>query len=61
MKCRLQRFNELLVLFMFTEALYKYRKHNQNRLPQRIVIYRDGVGEGQIPYVYEHEVDKIKV
>jgi hypothetical protein len=25
------------------------------------VIYRDGVGEGQIEYVYKHEVALIKV
>lgn len=25
-------------------------------LPQRIFIYRDGVGDGQIPYVHSHEV-----
>jgi aubergine-like protein len=24
------------------------------------VIYRDGVGEGQIPYVYKHEVELLK-
>jgi aubergine-like protein len=45
---------------MFTEALQKYREHN-GHLPQRIVFYRDGVGEGQIPYVYECEVAILKV
>lgn len=25
-------------------------------LPGRIFIYRDGVGDGQIPYVHTHEV-----
>lgn len=29
-------------------------------LPDRIVIYRDGVGEGQLHYVYHHEVNQIK-
>jgi aubergine-like protein len=24
------------------------------------VIYRDGVGEGDIPYVYKHEVELLK-
>jgi aubergine-like protein len=46
---------------MFIGALHKYREHNQGCLPQRIVIYRDGVGEGQIPYVNEHEVGTLKV
>jgi len=46
---------------VFIEALSKFREHNQGRLPQRIVIYRDGVGEGQIAHVYHHEVALIKV
>ncbi|PNF25797.1 hypothetical protein B7P43_G11743 [Cryptotermes secundus] len=45
----------------FCGALRKYIEHNQGCLPQRIVIYRDGVGEGQIPYVYEHEVGTLKM
>ncbi|KAL1139698.1 hypothetical protein AAG570_006676 [Ranatra chinensis] len=42
-----------------TKALMKYRKFN-NTLPSRIFIYRDGVGEGQIPFVFEREVEMIK-
>lgn len=30
------------------------------KLPDRIVIYRDGVGDGQLQYVIEHEVNVIK-
>lgn len=45
----------------FCRAIHKYREHNQGCLPQRIVIYRDGVGEGQIRYVYEHEVGTLKM
>ncbi|XP_031829627.1 aubergine [Nomia melanderi] len=41
------------------KALHCYRQLHQN-LPSHIVIYRDGVGDGQIPYVYEHEVEQIK-
>jgi aubergine-like protein len=44
----------------FSEALHKYKEYNGGALPQRIVIYRDGVGEGQIPYVYKHEVEILK-
>ncbi|XP_066143660.1 piwi-like protein Siwi [Euwallacea fornicatus] len=37
------------------------RARELNRLiPERIIIYRDGVGDGQIPYVKEHEVELIK-
>lgn len=42
-----------------SKALQAYRNHNR-ALPLRIVIYRDGVGEGQVPYVLEHEVEDIK-
>jgi aubergine-like protein len=35
-------------------------EYNGGALPQRIVIYRDGVGEGQIPHVYKHEVELLK-
>ncbi|KAI4503218.1 hypothetical protein M0802_001440 [Mischocyttarus mexicanus] len=36
-----------------------YRSLN-NKLPDRIVIYRDGVGEGQIEQVYQHEIKEIR-
>ncbi|KAJ8925852.1 hypothetical protein NQ315_009704 [Exocentrus adspersus] len=40
-------------------ACQKFKEIN-GRYPERILIYRDGVGEGQLPYVYEHEVANIK-
>jgi len=48
-------------MIIFTGALQKYREYNHGYLPQRIVLYRDGVGDGQIPYVYKHEVVVLKV
>ncbi|XP_063362987.1 piwi-like protein Siwi [Cydia amplana] len=45
--------------FNITVALKKYREINQ-KLPSHIIIYRDGVGDGQIPYVHSHEVGEIK-
>jgi hypothetical protein len=51
----------LSIFIVFTGALGKFMEHNQGYLPQRIVIYRDGVGDGQISYVYQHEVALIKV
>jgi len=42
-----------------TQAIRKYRETNQ-RDPSRIIFYRDGVGEGQIQYVKETEVEAIK-
>lgn len=40
-------------------ACHEYKKVN-GAFPERILIYRDGVGDGQIPYVYEQEVGAIK-
>lgn len=41
------------------KALHVY-KSTHNSLPERILIYRDGVGDGQIKYVHEHEVLDLK-
>lgn len=41
------------------KAAQAYAQVNR-ALPSRIVIYRDGVGEGQIPQVREREVETIK-
>lgn len=40
------------------KALNEYRKEF-GEMPKRIIFYRDGVGEGQLHYVYEHEVKSI--
>lgn len=32
-----------------------------HELPDRIIMYRDGVGDGQLKYVYETELKKIQV
>lgn len=39
-------------------AIKKYHKLN-GTLPQKIIIYRDGVGDGQIEYVKNYEVEDI--
>lgn len=41
------------------KALHEFRTI-EGGLPERILIYRDGVGEGQTQYVYEHEVANIR-
>jgi len=48
--------NEISVSFRL--ALKCYLKHHKC-LPQRIVFYRDGVGEGQLTQVYETELQAI--
>ncbi|KAF4517180.1 Argonaute-3 [Ephemera danica] len=42
------------------KAIQKFRLHNDGALPSRIFMYRDGVGDGQIPYVYQHEIAMLK-
>ena len=42
------------------KAMRKYREANNGELPTRVIMYRDGVGDGQINYVVEHEVTAIE-
>ena len=39
-------------------AIAKYKVVNGD-LPQRIIVYRDGVGDGQLQYIHEHELPQI--
>lgn len=39
-------------------ALNKWYKYNQD-LPARIVVYRDGVGNGQLKTLIEYEVPQL--
>lgn len=41
------------------KAVHAYRC-KMNALPKIVLVYRDGVGEGQTQYVYEHEVEALK-
>lgn len=43
------------------KALHKFRQHNNGSLPARLIVYRDGVGDGQIPYIMKHEVSLLQV
>lgn len=42
------------------KAVRKYQEANK-KLPSTIIFYRDGVGEGQIPFVHEIEVEELKI
>ncbi|EPQ51876.1 argonaute-like protein [Gloeophyllum trabeum ATCC 11539] len=44
---------------MMTERLESFKKRN-NRLPSRVLVYRDGVSEGQFAIVVNDELPKIK-
>lgn len=41
------------------KALHEF-KRLEGYLPDRVLMYRDGVGEGQTQYVYDHEVKNIR-
>lgn len=41
-------------------ALHKYIELNK-ALPKNIIVYRDGVGDGQLSLVHKNEVSKVKV
>ena len=45
-------------LLTFSAALKKYFEVNSS-LPARIVIFRDGVGDGQLAAVLEHEIPQL--
>ncbi|KAI0050290.1 argonaute-like protein [Auriscalpium vulgare] len=45
---------------MMEERLQVYRDKNNKTLPARILVYRDGVSEGQFPIVVADEIPKIK-
>ncbi|KAL9005566.1 MAG: hypothetical protein Q9188_001658 [Gyalolechia gomerana] len=45
---------------MFGERLDLWRKHNQGGLPARIIIYRDGVSEGQYRTLLQDELPQIQ-
>lgn len=41
------------------KAVKRFKEFN-GYIPQQIIIYRDGVGDGQLPYVVDHELKHIK-
>ncbi|KAF7464635.1 hypothetical protein GHT09_006330 [Marmota monax] len=59
-RCILQKTTDIadcLKVFM-TGALNKWYKHNHS-LPARIIVYRDGVGDGQLKTIVEYEVPQL--
>lgn len=33
---------------------------NNNELPAHIIVYRDGVGDGQLGMIHEHEIPQME-
>lgn len=44
----------------FVEALEAFRINNAEALPDRVILFRDGVGEGQINYVLDIEIPELQ-
>merc|ERR1712072_920675 len=42
------------------QALKEYKRQNDDKLPDLIIFYRDGVGESQIPLLINIEIPEIK-
>jgi aubergine-like protein len=49
----------MLYNFDFTVALHKFNEEN-GFLPVNIIVYRDGVGDGQLEYVQRYEIGQMK-
>lgn len=47
------------LIYVSVAALRHYNEVNGD-LPERVLIYRDGVGDGQLGAVVEHEVPQLK-
>ncbi|KAI1496693.1 ribonuclease H-like domain-containing protein [Biscogniauxia marginata] len=56
---RVEMLSDVLVS-RFADRLKLWRKHNQNRLPDNIIIFRDGVSEGQFSQVLDKELPFIR-
>lgn len=50
-----------IFISLFTECLKAYQEENNGVLPERIIVYRDGVGEGQLQHVYDVEIKEVQV
>uniref|UniRef100_A0A224YKC6 Aubergine n=1 Tax=Rhipicephalus zambeziensis TaxID=60191 RepID=A0A224YKC6_9ACAR len=44
---------------LLQDAIHKYMQANAGSAPDRIIFFRDGVSDGQIPQVREWEIDQI--
>ncbi|XP_035708343.1 piwi-like protein Siwi [Folsomia candida] len=52
-------FSKIVHFFLSSECLHAFNSVNK-ALPDRIIMYRDGVGEGQLNFVFETEIRQIR-
>ncbi|KAF4453519.1 hypothetical protein F53441_3832 [Fusarium austroafricanum] len=48
------------IRFMFGELIPQWRHNHPGMVPQHVIYFRDGVGEGQFAYVIDQELEEIK-
>jgi aubergine-like protein len=51
--------NLMTFSFFLTECIRAYSAANDDQLPDRIMLFRDGVGEGQLTQVYKVELKQL--
>ena len=47
-----------MTVHLILDALMKYHQINK-KLPERIIVYRDGVGDGQLASVVQQEIPQM--
>jgi len=50
-----------MYVLLVTESLEAYRTENNGELPDRVVLYREGVGESEIQFVLDSEIPQLKL
>nr|ALI93846.1 Piwi [Holothuria glaberrima] len=61
-RCTFQTTHQEIIdnlMYCMTACLKRYHEINKS-YPQKIVVYRDGVGDGQLPAVVQHEVPQLE-
>ena len=46
--------------FIIKKAACEHYRRINNTLPEKIIIYRDGVSDGQLPLIMDYEIPQIK-
>ena len=49
----------MLVISISIESLDKFKRHN-GCYPARVIIYRDGLSDGQFAYAHEFEIPQVQ-
>ncbi|KAL7676115.1 hypothetical protein ACOME3_002372 [Neoechinorhynchus agilis] len=61
-RCYIQPKGQELVTYLtvcIKEAIERYKKYNGNKYPKSIIVYRDGIGDGQLECIGNSECNQI--